>query len=855
MKRSVSWCCAGLVLGLWLRASAAPLGVEFPGPPPGPALVTQQDGIFTLENNVLAASWRAMGNSLRPVSLVNKLSGAKFDQDGCEVFRLATGPTNAKPSEGVAVMMRLNADKIVVQLSRDGIAWSELTSFSRAEFPGEPKLVRIGKMSGTAEAKNHSTTGTIGEGSITELTPRPASIPSGRFDFKAAPHEARTVEYPFPAGSKVIGCRIDKGTDEGLTWGPALALIWEEGKRFLAVGVRDDRNPTFNILTSAGERITNAKLERYPGFELTASAFRLVAAPKMVRLAGIPAAIRVAERIDGQAIEADAVSERGLRVHWRAELRDGSSYVRQMIDLASPDVTARLSGVEFSDLHLPDLATIGRSPGCPVAGSGFFAGVEMPGAQNAVGLAGARIGFACQLAVSPEQSCHFGSVMGVAPEGQLRRAFLYYLERERARPSQPFLHYNCWYDLGYGVSEKGLLEVVTRFNEELVIKRGVPVLSYLADDGWDDPRQGLWVENQRKFPDGFAGLKSKMEKAGAHLGVWISPLGGYGGDKERRAHARNLGLIPATAEFDLSHPAYKKWFQARCLQLMREGGVNAFKWDRAGEGVNPHFMALLEIAPQLRKENPELFINVTVGTWPSPFWLNHVDSTWRNGSSDVGWTGPGSAPQHAKYNREKWLTYRDGYCRHFFAEMSPLYPLNSVMHHGIVHGREFQGGSIGQSNPPDLKNEARSYFANGAMLQELYLSPSLMTPAAWDSIAEAAQWAHANTDVLLDAHWVGGDPLKLEAYGYAAWNRRQGTLMLRNPGDRPQNIALDAATVFELPAGAARQYVLRSPYRDQRLQKLVLKAGQAQVVSLEPFEVLVFDAIAEGTSQPPVNKL
>ena len=36
-----------------------------------------------------------------------------------------------------------------------------------------------------------------------------------------------------------------------------------------------------------------------------------------------------------------------------------------------------------------------------------------------------------------------------------------------------------------------LLEVVTRFNDELVKKRGVPVRSYLVDDGWDDPDVGV----------------------------------------------------------------------------------------------------------------------------------------------------------------------------------------------------------------------------------------------------------------------------------------------------------------------------------------------------------------------------
>jgi hypothetical protein len=320
------------------------------------------------------------------------------------------------------------------------------------------------------------------------------------------------------------------------------------------------------------------------------------------------------------------------------------------------------------------------------------------------------------------------------------------------------------------------------------------------------------------------------------MGIWISPLGGYGGAKERTEWARKMGLIPAAGELDLAQPAYKKWFQDRCLQLMREDGVNAFKWDRAGEGVSPHFMALLDVARTLRKQNPDVFINVTVGTWPSPFWLNHVDSTWRmwGGGADVGWTGKGD-------DREQWITYRDGYCRNSFVVPSPLYPLNSCMHHGIVHGRCFQGDKVGKSGP-NLKNEARSYFANGTSLQELYLTPSMMTADAWDRVAEAAKWAHANADVLRDAHWVGGDPLKLEAYGYAAWSPRKGTLMLRNPDDKPQSIALDAGSVFELPANAAKRYALTSPYADQRVQSLVLVADRPQKVSLQPWEVLVFDA-------------
>ena len=830
MKRFLS---VGLVCAIWSLLFAGDFAraatVEFPGPQPGAVRSVQNHDAFTLENHVISETWAMVDGKLRPTRLVNKLTGETFDQTGTELFRLglqaATTQTN-----GVRVAIRLQADKVVALASKDGSAWTELASFPRRDYPGDPKLVRLGKMNLQAEAKNYVDLGSPGAGVIAEISP---AVSTNRFAFKAGANQAAVLEYAFPAGTTEVSCCIDKGTDQGMSWSPALALVWEEGGKFLLVGLRD-KSPVFNITTAAGEKMQSASLLNYPKLDLPASDFKLVGDPKLVRLPKEPQGQREMEHFSGTALVADLVSPTGLHVHWSAELRDGANYLRQTVQLTSPEQTIPLYGVELADVRIPGAQTIGSVPGCPVAAAGMFFGVEMPGAENALSGTEARIGFAAKLELSPTRSYSFGAVTGVAPAGQLRRAFLCYVERERARPSKPFLVYNCWYDLGYSLDEPSLVDVVKAFDNELVKKRGVPVQSYLVDDGWDSPDKGLWVENTDKFPQGFAGLKAKMDPLGAHLGTWISPLGGYGGAEERTAQAQKMGIIPAGADLDLAYPKYEQWFENRCLQLMREDGVNAFKWDKAGAGVSPHFMALLEVAQHLRLANPALFVTVTVGTWPSPFWLNHVDTTWRNGSADVGWSGKGDT-------REQWLTFRDGNCRHYFAELSPLYPLNSVMHHGIVHGRNFQGEKVGKSGP-HLKNEARSYFATGAMLQELYLTPSMMTSEAWDQVAEAAKWAHANADVLVDAHWVGGNPLKLEPYGYAAWSPRKGTLMLRNPDDRAQSITLDAQTVFELPARAAKKYALSSPYADQRVQELTLTAGRPVTVELAPFEVLVFDA-------------
>jgi hypothetical protein len=810
------------------------LAVDFPGPLPGGAKSSSAGGVFTLENADISQSWKVTGGKLAPVGLTNKLTGAAFDQSERELFALATAPTEQK-AIGTFVAVRLDADKVSALASQDGRTWTELESYPRASFPGEPKLVRLGKMNLKAESKDYAgEAGVVGTGSISQIDAHPP------FEFTTPANHAATTEFAFPSGKNFISCQIDKGTDKGESWGPAMALVWNEGGKFILVGVRDSKG-VFNVSTAEGENIVgSSRLATFPDFNLKSSAFRLVGLPIVAPVKTIDGTARPADKIPGVGISAELVSDTGVHARWQAELRDGSNYIRQTLALSSPDKTIPLFGVEMVDLSLPGAQTVGKCPGSPVAGDDFFTGVEMPGAQNSVNApddpTNAKIGFGCKLQLSPDQQYQFGSVTGVAARAQLRRSFLFYIERERARQSSPFLHYNDWYDLGFSVTAAKLLDAARQFDAELVKKRGVPVQSYLVDDGWDNPSAGLWQENHKTFPDGFAGVKTKLEAMNSHLSIWISPLGGYGGADVRTEDARKMGLIPADGKLDFSYPAYKQWFQNRCLQLMREDGVNGFKWDKAGDGVSPHFMALLDVAANLRKANPNLFINVTVGTWPSPFWLNHIDSTWRNGSADVGWAGKGD-------KRETWITFRDGNTRKLFCQTAPLYPLNSIMAHGIVEGRCFQGKNVAEAGC-NLRHEARSYFAIGTSLQELYLTPSLMNDQAWDDIADAAKWAKSNADVLVDSHWVGGDPLKLEPYGYASWSPRKGTLMVRNPDDVSRTIELEAGKVFDLPEGAAGHYSLVSPFKDQRLQTLELKAGETRTVTLDPFEVLVFDANA-----------
>ncbi|OVE81435.1 hypothetical protein BVY04_03355 [bacterium M21] len=525
----------------------------------------------------------------------------------------------------------------------------------------------------------------------------------------------------------------------------------------------------------------------------------------------------------------------GVTAKWQGELRDDAGYIRTTVELISTDGSLRkITHIQlFSHAQVSKPVANAKLAGAPVLAEQMFFGVEVPFFKSDIRNGKFSSGFSCKLNVSKEVNYSFSSVIGTFPKGQLRRSMLHYIERERVRSYSQFLHYNCWFDLCRNVSETGMLDRIDLITEELGEKRDVFLDSYVVDDGYDDWANGFWTFNKEKFPKGFVPLAKRLKEVNSSLGIWLSPAGGYGGSsRERKKRAAEIGI----KSFDLSTPIYYDWFLERHQRFINDEQAGYFKWDKLGGGVSGHFMALMDIAHKLRKINPKLFINTTVGTWQSPFWLQHVDCTWR-GKQDMGFIGDGD-------EREKWLTYRDGVSYNVIKGSQFLYPLNALMNHGIVFSDGHQFASKALKGTRDMRNEVRSYFGGGYALQELYLNPHIMKKEQWDAIAEAALWAKKQASVLVDAHFIGGNPNNLEVYGFAAWQKNKGTITLRNPKNAAQTFQLDVANVFELPQGAVLNYKLLSPYKDQRIPKLQAKAGTPVSVELKPFEVLVFDASA-----------
>jgi hypothetical protein len=562
-------------------------------------------------------------------------------------------------------------------------------------------------------------------------------------------------------------------------------------------------------------------------------------------LAPLTTASRMSDRIHGFEIDVPLETpDHALHLTWSLILRDGSSYIRQSLTIAAADRDAAISRVQLIDLPLADAHVVGSVDGSPILAGNLFLGFEHPIAHSKVTAGRATAWIERDLPLKAGQSVTYSAVIGVAREGQMRRDFLAYLERERAHPYRTFLHYNSWFDLGFGndFDSAGALDRVNALGRELKEKRGVTLDSYLFDDGWDG-HHSLWKFNAG-FPEGFTPVKQAAEKYGAAPGVWMSPWGGYGKAKrERIDFGKSQGYEIVAGGYALSGPRYYAAFRDVALDMMRTYGVNQFKFDGTGnvDSVFPgsqfdsDFSAAIHLIDELHTAKPDVFINLTTGTWPSPFWLLYADSTWRGGDDDDA-TGVGPY-------RERWITYRDAITYQNIVQAGPLYPLNSLMLHGIIYAR--QHPHLQQDPDNRFRNEVRSYFGTGTQLQEMYITPELLTDQNWDDLAEAAKWARANQDVLKDTHWVGGNPAWLEVYGWAAWSPAKATLVLRNPSDKPQSITLKLADVFELPAGAAHTYTAKSPWKsDAARPALNLNAQTTREFHLEPFEVLTLDMTA-----------
>ncbi len=469
-------------------------------------------------------------------------------------------------------------------------------------------------------------------------------------------------------------------------------------------------------------------------------------------------------------------------------------------------------------------------------------------------------------------------------ETQKRRSFLAYSERERAVPWRTFPHYNSWYELNINrnnaapgsehtnFTAEDILGVMRQWKEKYFDKYGEGIAAFVIDDGWDN--YGPWTFHSG-FPNEMRDMASLAKEMNSGIGAWLGPVGGYGqSGNYRRAYwnTNNRGGM------QLSNPAYYEAFLAAANNLVcQQDGVAGFNRETDNyvffkfDGISGQFSAVGPDAGDTGNENAEgiirleqyvrenmredIFFNTTVGTWASPFWYQISDATWRQ-ENDHDRIGNNSI------NRENWITYRDRLVYQNYVQNSPICPINTLMTHGFILSEDGPPSSDSRDYNAVLR-ELRCAFVCGSGIVELYTNCNLMNTInngkLWEDVAECVAWQKNNADVLPDAHWVGGNPWngsKQEIYGWASWNGAKATLALRNGGNSAQTYTFTLREALEIPANITGSIILTKSFNVQdALQGLTegvaIDIDQQLTVTLPGSTVFAFDGVNADPAQVP----
>ena len=461
---------------------------------------------------------------------------------------------------------------------------------------------------------------------------------------------------------------------------------------------------------------------------------------------------------------------------------------------------------------------------------------------------------------------------------QKRRSFLAYSERERAVPWRANPVYISWYELNIDRNNAApgsehtnmvadqVIDVLEHWKKDMYDRYNVSANMFVIDDGWDT--YGEW-----QFHEGFpnemrdiAALAKEMDGAG--VGAWLGPVGGYGasGNYRRQYWNDKGGMV-------LSNPAYYAAFKAAATNLVKNQGDNYtfFKFDgisdlfsatgpKAGDQGNEDAEGIIRLERFVREElREDIFFNTTVGTWASPFWYQITDATWRQ-ENDHDRKGNNSI------NRENWITYRDRLVYQNYVTNSPICPINTLMTHGFILSTNGGPGNDSRDYNAVLR-ELRCAFVCGSGMVELYNDYALMNSinggALWADLAECISWQKRNADVLPDAHWVGGNPWTgsaAEVYGWAAWNGTKSTLALRNGANNAQTYTFTLREALNLPANVNGSIILRSSFGVQ--DELVgltegtpINIDTPLTVTLPGSSVYAFDGIDAEVGVTPVQSI
>lgn len=545
-----------------------------------------------------------------------------------------------------------------------------------------------------------------------------------------------------------------------------------------------------------------------------------------------------------------------LNVYYK--VLDSEPYIRKWIEISdSSEGIHFLNRLNVEDFEFIDPKFSHGEFGQPVFNNDIFLAVEYPAVENFIDGNHLKIGYIVGEKITKNKIISYPSIIGVSPTTEkLEHRFMSYVDSIKVKGTRPFLLYNSWYDLRNPaiaegpesiMNEKNVLERIESFKKYMYEKHDIRLDAFVLDDGWDN-YNSIWEIDTGHLPHKFTPFLNPLKEMNTSLGIWASPFCGYSNRDMRVKWGSEHGYEKTGDFLCFAGKNYKDQFEKKMIEYTKEFNMGYFKWDgfllACNEPDHGHLPGVysrknliatyIHMMQSVRKINPEIFINITVGSWLSPWWLKYADCIWMQGedyayAEDV----PSSNP------REKSITYRDAVLWDNFQNQKLLFPMSSLMTHGIIKGRlNFLGGK--NEALDSFTNEVMMYFGRGVMMWELYVSPDLLSDSEWDAISYSLKWAKHNKDILSRTKMILGNPLKREPYGYVHLTKDKGIILLRNPfvDAKKVKFTLDES-IGEMSIG--KEYFVKLVYPYQKVMtekftypgKLTFNLGSYEIALIE----------------------
>ncbi|MGC8595549.1 MAG: hypothetical protein ACP5MI_08095 [Candidatus Kryptoniota bacterium] len=505
--------------------------------------------------------------------------------------------------------------------------------------------------------------------------------------------------------------------------------------------------------------------------------------------------------------------------------------------------------------------------GQPVFFNDIFLGLEYPTAENVISGSELRIGYVVGKTVVHNQYLTHKAIIGCSlSKATLESTFMKYIKTIEPNEVRPYLLYNSWYDLrnpaiagndSIGImNEANVLRTITSFKKELYDKYQISLDAFVLDDGWDK-YESFWGIDSSRFPEGFNSIVDSLKSIKTKLGLWASPFGGYSNRDLRVNWGSKHGFETTGNFYCLAGTKYDSSFRNIMTHYAQEYQIGYFKWDgfllACNESNHGHLPgiysreasveAYINSMKSVRAVNPGIYLNITSGTWLSPWWLKYANCIWMQGE-DYGYQE--NIPSVTE--RDKAITYKDVILWNNFQKQHLLFPMANLMTHGIIKGRFNMLGGANESYQ-SFANEVMMYFGRGVSMWELYITPDKLSADEWKSIASAVKWARKNEDVLNTTRMILGNPEKRQPYGYLHVNDNKAIFLLRNPYVEKKDVSVKVDSRFNgLESGV--KYYVKVIYPYNLVLPNPVTYGDVIKISLDGYEVLAAEMVPSYKLDP-----